>query len=109
MEEVKQGNTFGLSAVASDLDGRVDLSTVQIESQIRKANHDLFAQLTVVKANQVTNRGEYTVGATPEQTAAWTLGSYLCDIRYTFPSGSVESTKTFVVKVIPAQTEDVIP
>lgn len=71
----------------------VDLTDYDIASQVRTRDGRLIVAFTVVKANQATHPGDYTLSLTPEVSSAAPPGAYVHDIQYSL-GGVVQSTGT---------------
>ncbi len=68
-------------------------------AQLRNGADELVQELTVTLEPQVgATVGVFTLSATAVQTAAWPVGSLLCDIERQAPD-PVESSQTFTVQV----------
>ena len=114
----KRGDTFSLGCVSKDSDGEPeDLTNVTIRAQVRLQGSRLspepvfVAELTVDKANQTTNKGEFALTALPAVTKLWQGGSedkpviHIADIQKDV-AGVVISSETFAVPVIKDVTHD---
>ena len=94
---IKKSDTFLVTCNYTDSSGvGVDLTSIDIKSQIRSMSDDLLCELVVAKANQTTNTGQYTL----RQPNLFVLdvGNYLWDIQYT-SDGVVTSTDTIEIEV----------
>lgn len=99
---IKQGDTFGPMATYTNAAGvPIDVTNIQIASQVRDGNGTLIATLVVSKLNQTTYPGQYSLNAA---TDSWPVNRQLMmDIRY-IENGAVVHTDTLTFRVEPAQT-----
>lgn len=86
----------------------VDLTGYTIRAQVRDERDVLLAEFSVT-IDEPRTLGTYVLGAAANVTAAWPLGSYLCDIELRSGDGVVESSETFVLRVEADITHDEAP
>jgi hypothetical protein len=89
----KVGATFEMS-VSID----ADITDWVVESQVRRLDGTLLDTLVFTLVNTAPEVSNFTF--TKPNTTAWPEGSYLCDIRYTEPSGKVTATESFQINVV---------
>lgn len=70
--QVIKGDTFTPSMSVSDADGLVDLTDYTITSYLTTLSGNLITTLVVNKADQITNKGQFSIQAA---TDTWPLGS----------------------------------
>ena len=96
------GDTFVLTADFSDAQGAPqDLSAATIACQLRDAQSNLVAALTVTPDPTVVGRLVLTF---PGDTSAWPTGTLRSDIEITAAS-SISSTQTFTITVVDRITQ----
>lgn len=93
----KRGDTFLASCTYSVADVPAPLPGA-ILSQVRDRNDKLIQALTVSIID--ASAGQYTLGATAAQTAAWPIAALFCDVQYTDGAGNVSSTATFQLDML---------
>lgn len=98
---IKQGDTFAPLAAYTDNAGvPIDLTNIQIASQVRDGDGNLIATLTITK---LPEQGNYTLSS---PTQNWPVNRQLSmDIRY-IQSGAIIHTETLSFRVSPAQTRN---
>ena len=94
----KRGDTLEWIVTLTQNVTAVDISDWTITSQIRQDSHILIANLTVTKLN--SSQGQFSLTATPTQTAAWPLGAHLVDIEFIDNTGYVVSSQTFTLQLV---------
>ena len=98
---VKAGDTFSASAIYKDSsDNAIDLTDYTIESQVRDMQGNLLSSLTIVKLNQTTDKGKYTLSC---DTSSWPIASVQWDVKYTI-NGTVVHTDTQKISVVQSIT-----
>lgn len=99
---IKRGDTFSPLLTYLAADGYpIPVTDIAISSQVRNANRELIANLTVSKLDQILYPGKYTLYAT---TATWPIGEELrVDIRYV-QNGAVTHTETASFRVVLPET-----
>ena len=96
---VKRGDTFAVGCLAFTAD-RIpqDLTDVEIQSQIRRGTASSKLQdLTVTKADQSTNPGEFSLVSM--STDDWPIGTCYCDIQFVLGE-VVISSETIEITVL---------
>jgi hypothetical protein len=100
----KRGDIFQLGGIAKDSGGiTIDLTAVTLRSQVRTVGGALVAELLVNKADQVTNKGEFSLSFAT--TTDWPTGYLLIDIEQRVGAG-VTSSETVRVPVLEDITHD---
>lgn len=102
---MKRGDTFSLTTSVTDPNNgnaAADITGWTIRSQVRRGKN-LTEELTVTITDAVN--GVFTLAATAALTALWKVGTHVCDIQVTRPSG-VTSSETFNVVVCEDVTYD---
>ena len=95
--EHKRGDSFIANVTYRNADTQVaiDITSIDIKSQIRSASGLLIADLIVTKINSLLGRYELSI----DDTQNWPFGQDLIwDIQYT-TDGKKLSTKTMVIHV----------
>lgn len=95
---IKRGDTFLVVCTYSDPTGTpVDITTIDIKSQVRNLRGDIIAELNVAKeAQSGQTLGKFVLRA---DTDTWPIGDLSWDIQYT-SSGTVQSTDTLTITVV---------
>lgn len=94
----KQGTSFSkLYQVEADI------TDWEISSQIRRADGTLMDTLNVELGDITEELSALTT--TKDNTFLWKPGTYYCDVRYSKPDGTVETTDTFQLIVEKAITQ----
>ena len=95
--DLKRGDTFQVIGVYADANELpIDITNVQIRSQVRDKYLKLLADCVIVKTDAIN--GIYSV--TVLDTTAWPIGEVLTDVQYTLPDGRVSSTATIKINVV---------
>ena len=99
----KIGDTFKYTCIYSDADGvGIDLtgSSIDVQAKINAESDVKLFDLSIGSGITVTDavNGEFEMLV--DDTTAWEIGIYQCDIQYTDASGVVSSTETFEIEVI---------
>lgn len=94
---IKRGDTFAPLLTYTDAQGYpIDLTEVEITSQVRDLSGGLVANLTVTKLDQSAYPGKYTLTA---ETASWPAQRQLqFDIRYV-RSGAITHTESALLRI----------
>ena len=101
----KRGDTF--SRVCTWMPGGVaaNLTGATILAQMRdKKTGDIVCVFNTTLANQGTYPGQFTMSMAPATavygTKLWEAKTYECDVQFTFPDTTVQSSATFQIQVI---------
>lgn len=93
----KRGDTLEWVVTLTQDEVAVNITDWTITSQIRQGT-TLTASLTVTKSD--APNGQFTLSATPAQTASWEVGSHSVDIEFINASGYVVSSQTFTLQLV---------
>jgi hypothetical protein len=95
--DLKRGDTFQVIGVYADANELpIDITNVQIRSQVRDKYLKLLADCVIVKTDAINCISSLTV----LDTTAWPIGEVLTDVQYTLPDGRVSSTATIKINVV---------
>jgi hypothetical protein len=102
----KIGDTFLLGCIKKDSSGVPEnLTGVLIRSMIRSMAGELVQELTVVKGDQTSSPGTFTLSAAPVDTMDWPSEFCHMDIKF-FIDGQIVSSQTVVLPVETGETHD---
>lgn len=95
IKNFKRGDTM-LLTVTYKVDGvPTSVTSIDIESQVRRKNGELIATMTVTK---LVGTGQFTLAPTVADTSNWPIDLLYCDIQFS-QSGNIRSTETFGINV----------
>lgn len=102
---LKRGDTFQLGCLSKDSAGQPEsLTNITLRAQARSAlSGQLVSELTVGKADQAANPGQFSISAT--HTDDWPVGMLLIDIERRVGQ-AVASTETLKLTVLEDVTHD---
>lgn len=94
---IKRGDTFLVVCTYTDpTNTPIDITSIDIKSQIRNTRGDIVSELQVIKEAQTgATIGKFTLRSA---TDTWPIGEHQWDIQYT-DSGNIQSTDTLTVIV----------
>ena len=101
---VKIGDSFTMACVYKQNDTPVNVSDFIIRSQIRDSLTVLVVELTVTKANQITNPGVFILSIAG--VIDWPIDILFCDIQFSDSENIIRSTQTFLIPVVEDITHD---
>lgn len=96
----KRGDTFSYAGKCQlkDADGNdIDMSTIQIDSQMRQPNGRKVVDFVVTKFADV---GVWYLRLSADDTWKWPLGVCNVDVQFTFIAGQIASTTTAAIEVV---------
>lgn len=104
---LKQGDSLALQCTAQEEGEALSIAGWSIASEVRAPGGQRVHVFEPVITDAAT--GQYTLAATPAQTATWPAGGLSMDIRYTTASGHVMTTETVALQIEAAITEGAAP
>ena len=96
-----RGDTFSRGIRLWADGGYPALSLWGIRSQLRTLAGELVEELTITKS---VDAGTFTVSSAALSTSSWPVGQAKFDIQFTRPDGSIFSTETVSVEILPDVT-----
>ena len=93
----KRGDTLDIAGQHTDIAGNpASLTGTTVASAMQLGAVRVVMLVTVIDAAQ----GTFTLGLTPIETAALSVGLWLSDVEFTNSSGAVVSTETFLISIV---------